>query len=318
MIGLLVFKEKLKQFYGKYNIYIVPVVKFLVGFLTFWLLNANVGFMSKLKNPLIPVVMGLVASFIPYGVTAFLAGVFILIHVAQVSLEIALVIFVFVLAVTVLYYGFRDGYLLLLTPLLFFLRIPYVVPLVVGLSGSLVSIVPVCSGVCIYYILMYLKQNAGTLTGSSMAEMADRFIQIVKNVFGNELMWVMVAAFAAAILVVFILKNLSVDYSWSIAIVAGVITQLAVIFIGDFNFNLPVSAGSMIFGIVASVVIALIYQFFVFAVDYTRTEYLQYEDDDYYYYVKAVPKLTVSAPDVKVQRIYSRKNVRHEKNETRE
>ena len=148
-----------------------------------------------------------------------------------------------------------------------------------------------------------------------MAEMADRFIQIVKNVFGNELMWVMVAAFAAAILVVFILKNLSVDYSWSIAIVAGVITQLAVIFIGDF---LPVSAGSMIFGIVASVVIALIYQFFVFAVDYTRTEYLQYEDDDYYYYVKAVPKLTVSAPDVKVQRIYSRKNVRHEKNETRE
>ena len=314
MIGLLVFKEKLKQFYGKYNIYIVPVVKFLVGFLTFWLINANVGFMSKLKNPLIPVVMGLVASFIPYGVTAFLAGVFILIHVAQVSLEIALVIFVFVLAVTVLYYGF----LLLLTPLLFFLRIPYVVPLVVGLSGSLVSIVPVCSGVCIYYILMYLKQNAGTLTGSSMAEMADRFIQIVKNVFGNELMWVMVAAFAAAILVVFILKNLSVDYSWSIAIVAGVITQLAVIFIGDFNFNLPVSAGSMIFGIVASVVIALIYQFFVFAVDYTRTEYLQYEDDDYYYYVKAVPKLTVSAPDVKVQRIYSRKNVRHEKNETRE
>ena len=312
MIGLLVFKEKLKQFYGKYNIYIVPVVKFLVGFLTFWLINANVGFMSKLKNPLIPVVMGLVASFIPYGVTAFLAGVFILIHVAQVSLEIALVIFVFVLAVTVLYYGFRpgDGYLL------FFLRIPYVVPLVVGLSGSLVSIVPVCSGVCIYYILMYLQQNAGTLTGSSMAEMADRFIQIVKNVFGNELMWVMVAAFAAAILVVFILKNLSVDYSWSIAIVAGVITQLAVIFIGDFNFNLPVSAGSMIFGIVASVVIALIYQFFVFAVDYTRTEYLQYEDDDYYYYVKAVPKLTVSAPDVKVQRIYSRKNVRHEKNET--
>ena len=264
--------------------------------------------------------MGLIASFIPYGVTAFLAGIFILIHVSQVSLEIALIIFVFMLAVTVLYYGFRpgDGYLLLLTPLLFFLRIPYVVPLVVGLSGSLVSIVPVCCGVCIYYILMYLKQNAGTLTGSSMTEMADRFIQIVKNVFGNELMWVMVAAFAAAILVVLIIKNLSVDYSWSIAIVAGVITQLAVIFVGDFNFNLPVSAGSMIFGIVVSVVIALIYQFFVFAVDYTRTEYLQYEDDDYYYYVKAVPKLTVSAPDVKVQRIYSRKNVRREKNETRE
>ena len=32
-------------------------------------------------------------------------------------------------------------------------------------------------------------------------------------------------------------------------------------------------------GIILSVLAALIYQFFVFAVDYTRTEYLQYEDD---------------------------------------
>lgn len=316
MMGLLVFKEKLKQFYGKYNMYITPLVKFLVGATAFYLINTNVGFMTRLKNPLIPPVMGLVASFVPYGVTAFLAGCFILAHVSQVSLEIALIILVFMLVVMMLYYGFRpgDGYLLLLTPMMFFLKIPYVVPLLVGLSGSLVSVVPVSCGVCIYYILMYLKQNAGLLAGSSMSEMADRFIQIVKNVFGNELMWVMVAAFAAAILVVFIIKNMSVDYAWSIAIIAGVITQLVVIFIGDFNFNLPVSVGPMVLGILVSVILALIYQFFVFAVDYTRTEYLQYEDDEYYYYVKAVPKIAVSAPDVKVHRIYSRKSTKHERN----
>ena len=57
-----------------------------------------------------------------------------------------------------------------------------------------------------------------------------------------------------------------------------------------------------------------IYQFFVFAVDYSRTEYTQFEDDDYYYYVKAVPKIAVSAPDVKVRRINARKAVRKERN----
>ncbi len=127
-------------------------------------------------------------------------------------------------------------------------------------------------------------------------------------------MWVMMAAFAAAILIVYIIKNLPVDYAWSIAIIAGVITELIVIFIGDFNYNLPVGLMSIMLGIIVSVVIALIYQFFVFAVDYTRTEFLQYEDDEYYYYVKAVPKIAVSAPDVKVHRIYSRKNVKHDKN----
>ena len=197
--------------------------------------------------------------------------------------------------------------------MMFFLKVPYVIPLFVGLSGSLVSIVPVSCGVCIYYIMMYLKQNAGVLAGSTMSEMAERFIVIVQSLFGNQLMWVMAAAFAAGVLVVFLIRNLSVDYSWSIAIIAGVITQLVVIFIGDFYFNLPVAIGPMILGILVSVVLALVYQFFVFAVDYTRTEYLQYQDDDYYYYVKAVPKITVSQPDVKVHRISSRKSSRHEK-----
>ena len=162
--------------------------------------------------------------------------------------------------------------------------------------------------------MMYLKQNAGVLAGSSVSELAARFIQVAKSVFGNELMWVMAAAFAAAIAIVYIIRRLPVDYSWTIATIAGVITELIVIFIGDFNYNLPVSLLSMILGILVSVIIALIYQFFVFAVDYSRTEYLQYEDDDYHYYVKAVPKIAVSAPDVKIHRIYSRKTGKSDKN----
>ena len=315
MMGLLVFKEKLKRFYGKYSLYIIPVIKFVVGVLTFCLINTNIGFMARLKNPLIPIVMGLVASFVPYGITTFFAGCFVLAHVSQVSIEVALIICLLMVAVMMLYYGFKpgDGYLLLLTPMMFFFKIPYVVPLIVGLSGGLASVIPVSCGVCFYYIIMYMKQNAGVLAGSSMSEIAERFIQIVKSLFGNELMWIMVIAFVAAILVVFLVKNLSVDYAWSMAIIAGVITQLIVIFIGDFKYSLPVSVGAMVFGIVVSVILALIYQFFVFAVDYSRTEYMQYEDDDYYYYVKAVPKIAVSAPDVKVHRIYSRKSVKSEK-----
>ena len=150
MMGLLVFKEKLKQLYGKYNRYMIPAVKFLLGALAFFLISSNVGFMARLKNPLVPVVMGLVAAVVPCGVTAFFAGCFLIAHVSQVSLEAALIIAVFMLVVMMLYYGFRpgDGYLLLLTPMMFFLRVPYVIPLFVGLSGSLVSIVPVSCGVC--------------------------------------------------------------------------------------------------------------------------------------------------------------------------
>ncbi len=134
-----------------------------------------------------------------------------------------------------------------------------------------------------------------------------KFMQLMKSLMSNKLMLVMVTAFALSLVVVAVTRSLSVDYSWIIAIVAGTIAQLGVIFIGDIAADVSVSVIGLLAGILISIVIAGIYIFFVFAVDYSRTEYVQFEDDDYYYYVKAVPKLTVSAPDVKVQKINARK-----------
>lgn len=309
MIGLLVFKEKLRMIYGKYDIYILLFVKFLLGFVSFFLLNQNIGYMTKLKSPAVPLVMGLICAFLPYGGIAFLSGVFMLAHLYSVSPEFALIVLIFLLIMGILYYGFQpgDSYLLLLTPILFYLKIPYAVPLLVGLSGSLFSVIPVSCGVVIYYILQYVKQNAGVLTNDASVDITQKYVQIVNVLVTNRLMMVMIGAFAVGILVVYIIRSLSVDYAWLIAIVAGAVAQLSMIFIGDFLFDVSAPVGELLIGVIASVMIAGIYDFFVFAVDYSRTEYIQYEDDDYHYYVKAVPKIIVSAPDVKVQKINPKK-----------
>ena len=51
-------------------------------------------------------------------------------------------------------------------------------------------------------------------------------------------------------------------------------------------------------------------QLFRFNVDYARTEKVQFEDDEYYYYVKAVPKVTLSEPEKKVKKINSQRRER--------
>ena len=56
-----------------------------------------------------------------------------------------------------------------------------------------------------------------------------------------------------------------------------------------------------------SLLLAVVLQFFVFNVDYSRTEKVQFEDDEYYYYVKAVPKIVVARPEKKVKQINSQK-----------
>lgn len=309
MMGLLVFKERLKEFYARFEIYITPVIKFLFSLLAFSLMNKNIGFMTKLTEPYIPLVLALVCSFLPYGAISFLAAGFMLAHLSGISLEITLVMAVFIVVAGLLYYGFQpgDSYLLVLTPVFFLLKIPYAIPLIVGLSGSVISVIPVSCGVFIYYTLLYVKQNAGVLTNDMSVDQVVKFMQLIKVLLSDKLMLVMVTAFALSLVIVAVTRSLSMDYSWIIAIVAGTIAQLGVIFVGDIVADVSVSVIRLLVGILFSIVIAGIYTFFVFAVDYSRTEYVQFEDDDYYYYVKAVPKLTVSAPDVKVQKINARK-----------
>ena len=108
MMSLLVFKERLKEFYTKFDIYITPVIKFVYSYLAFWLMNRNIGFMAKLTNPLVPLVLALVCSFLPYSAVSFLAAVFMLAHLWAVSFEVTLVMAVFVLVVALLYYGFHP------------------------------------------------------------------------------------------------------------------------------------------------------------------------------------------------------------------
>ena len=64
----------------------------------------------------------------------------------------------------------------------------------------------------------------------------------------------------------------------------------------------------LLIGALISLAVALLYHFFVFTVDYTRTEYVQYEDDDYVYYVKAVPKIKVTEKNRNVTNIKSEEN----------
>ena len=44
--------------------------------------------------------------------------------------------------------------------------------------------------------------------------------------------------------------------------------------------------------------------------DYSRTEKVQFEDDEYYYYVKAVPKVNLSSKEKQIKKISGKKNVK--------
>lgn len=305
MTSLLIYKEKLKAFYGKYDGVIVPLIKFILVFLAALELNIQLGYMDVLNNPFIPVIVGLVCCMLPYGASSLILAGYMLLHVGNTSMEMVVVMALIILVIGVLYYGFQpgDSYILIIVPLLFFFKIPYVIALLVGLGASLVTIIPVSCGVLIYYLISYVKINSAALNNDNGSDIAQKYQQIINGVFSNQRILMMILVLTITILVVYFIHNLSINYAWLIAIGAGVITLLVTLLIGQFTFDESIPIVELVVGMIVSAIVAVVYQFFVFSVDYTRTEYTQFEDDDYYYYVKAVPKVSLSAPDVKIQKI---------------
>ncbi len=309
MTGLLLWKEYLRECYSRHSYVFQVLIRFVFAACTLFSLSSNLGYMAQLNNPALLLGMAVICSLLPTGVTVFVAACVTLAHVAMVSLELMLIILVLMIVLTVLYFSFGtgDSFLVILTALAFLIRVPYAVPLLVGLGGSLGCVVPVSFGVFMYYLLIYVKQNAGVLTGEASVDLVQRYSQIIQSVLLNKTMMVMIAACAAGVVVVYLIRRLSVDYAWTAASLVGCVVQLLTIFVGDLLFGASVETLPMVLGLVLSAAIAMIYTFFMFSVDYTRTEYVQFEDDDYYYFVKAVPKMTVSTTDVQVKKISTRR-----------
>jgi hypothetical protein len=186
------------------------------------------------------------------------------------------------------------------------LNVPVVVPIVFGLIGGTICVLPVTIGAMIYYMIEYVKANANLLQSAGETSIVSQITAYSQNFLMNKEMWCIVIAYAITLLLVHGVRKMSVDHSWEIAAVAGVLGNVNIMAYGYIILDIKISYISLIVGSALAIVVALIVKLFVFSVDYTRTEYLQFEDDEYYYYVKAVPKAVVTIPEKTVKRINER------------
>lgn len=301
MTTLLVAKQYIKHFISKYEVYLKPLLKLILALTSLMLINGKIGYMHRLDSISIVLIAALMCSFMPMNFIVVVAAVFTVLHMYALSLECAVVTLVLFL----LYFRFspKDTIVVLLTPMSFILGIPYVMPLAMGLLGSPASAVSVGCGVIVTFFIRNIADGSSTFSAMEAEDMASRFRYIIDGFISNKGMILTIVAFTATIIIVYLIRRLSVDYAWTIAIIAGALADVMILLVGDLIFDTNVSILGLIIGTVVSGLLAKVIEFFAFHVDYSRTEKVQFEDDEYYYYVKAVPKITVSAPSRTVKKI---------------
>ena len=305
MRSLLELREQIKRIYSRYEFAILPVLKFMLAFWTLSIVSGKLGYMYQLDNLGLVLIAALLCSFLPNGFIILFAVVLSLAHLYALSLEVTIVAAAIYLILFLLLFRFgtKDSLVVLFTAICAAMNIPYVVPIAVGLLGGPLSIFAVACGMIGYYMLQNIVTNAPAINAMGAEEGTAKLRLAMDGVLNNKELLVMVVAFAVTIIVVYCIRRLSVDFSWPIAMIAGVIVNLVIILVGDLMYDINISMGGAILGSILAVAIGKILEFFRFSVDYSRVENVQFEDDEYYYYVKAIPKMTVAAPTKTVKKI---------------
>ena len=275
--------------YLKWERYLVPFGKFLAALVVILSINNRIGYNVQLKSWFITMGISIISAFLPTVFFAVITAVISIGHLFSSSLVLAgTVSAVFViLYLLLLRFVPKYAWAAVAIPVLSLYRLQLIVPIVLGLIATPLSILAAATGVIAYYVLEIARgfAEANSLLGNDYMHL---YQSVLEQILENKEILSSVIVVSIVILVVFLIRIQKLDYSFELSIGAGTLVGL----IGSFVTGL--AAGKAVFvilGSIASGVLVLAGWFLFLALDYAKAEELQFQDDDYYYYVRAIPKV---------------------------
>ena len=305
MAWLLNIRERIFRFTRRFELYVMAAIRFVIAFAAFTLINTTVGFQPAASAGYVAVVLAAICAFLPSSVSVFFSAALILIHFYALSLELTGLTLCLFLVMFFLYYRFapRKGMYIMLTPMMAYFRIPFVMPVATGLIEEPVHVISSICGLMVYFLLKNVRAHA-LLFETAAADSQTSVITLAANqIFGDREMYLYMTAFVAAVLVVYLIRRTGRGHCRETAVAAGALVQLVIISCGTLLMGGSFKAVPVILGCAASGVIGWLISVGTMSLDYKRTEHLVYEDDEYSYYVKAVPKTSVTVYEKQVTTI---------------
>ncbi len=310
MMFVLELRERVKLIYQKFKPVIDAVIKFLLAFVVFSKINGVVGYDPRFSKSIIVLALSLFSAVTPTSMMVLLAMCLTLLQIYHVSWLLALMTLFAFIVLYLLFLRFTPnmGAVVVLIPLLAGWNLHYCIPLFLGLCFTPVTILPVVCGVFTHYLFSVIIVMAERQVSLKLEDILQLFIDVADSIVGNRQMFAFIAIFAIILLVVWFVRLVPMKYAFESAIAAGCLASVISTIALNPVLKAGIPIGKTILGTLLSGVIILLVYWCKRMLDYTAVEHVQFEDDDYYYYVKAVPKIRVSLPDKKVKRIVNDHN----------
>jgi len=310
MEKILLGRQKLRQLFASWDLYMVAAVKFFVALLILRVMAGQIGWEAFLVRWDVDLILALLCALIPWKLITGIMAVVMLWHMLSLSLVSGALALLFIVIAAMCQLLFIPGYsiVIVLFPIACFLKVPLVIPLVLGLVCSVSAFVPVAFGVFFYFFISIVQKNVAILSDTTLSKMdtLQSFVQILTGLRDNSQLFVSLITFVLVVILVSLIRRLPTDHSGYVAVSVGAVVSIVLFLLGCMTLEITLSYLTLFLGTLGAYVLAMVAAFWFVAADYNRTEYLQYEDGDYVYYVKAVPKINVVKAEKELSQINSR------------
>lgn len=285
------------------------IIKFLLVFVALLILKTSAGYNTILSNFWVILALSLACAFIPLRFLIFVILAYTAIQLFSLSVGVAVITVIILLIMYMIYFRFSKNiaYVLVLLPILFMIRIPIVVPLVLAVIAPAKAVVSVVFGTVIYYVIHYISVNATVFSDVSAGELTKVSL-LLEGTFTNKEFLYTLVVMVIVFFLVYLTKRTSLSRANDIAVGVGTGAYIILMISANLIFGTITSDKifSIVIGAVISGILAELIHNVVLPLDYSRTNLLQLEDEEYYYYVRAVPKATIEKETIKVNRINTR------------
>ena len=302
MTFLIQLRTKIRHFIITREEWVVRLLRFAIVLAVLLVMNRCFGYQKILNHWWVSVVIAGISMLLPLAGSTFIVGLMHLMTLSTDAAVIALVLLAIGYAVSA-YFRSDDTYNMMVIPACRYLNIPFVVPMEAGLMRSIHELPTIICGSVLSYYLKTVVENASSFLDPNTDLSAAELLQ--GQILNNSMFYIYLVAMTAMFLVVYTVRTKGIEHAWLVGVLSGVVVEFVLMLAGILFTGEKESIPLLVIGNVVTLIVGLGMVFFARGFDYTRTEHVQFEDDEYYYYVTAVPKMHIPEQEKEIKRITS-------------
>ncbi len=296
-------RDGIRTFISNNDIVVSRIFKGVMAYLCLRIINTNFGYSNVLSNGWISLVVAFLCAFVPGSAFSLVMLIYLFIQLASLSADVAFMA-ITLYAITYILCGIYHGqfyYNVIGIPVCYQMHIPFVMPLQSALFGGASEVTTVLCGSVTAYYLKSVKEHASQLMDAQ--ENVSVSDLLMSGMLANTMFYVFLTAMVVMFLVVYLIRCADIAHAWTIAIFAGILVEFGILLAGYLLLNRSSQIPWLIVGNIIALVLGLGSNYLLFDLDYSRSEKVQFEDDEYYYYVTAVPKIRIEQEVKEIKKI---------------